>query len=294
MAVRVSTHVCGQGADQDSAHEGVLTGFTYGVVYDGHGDHDCILRLNALHERDAHGLHSGTALALLNDPHPAQRIFEYATSAKGGAMMNLACVRSDCIENYNVGDSQSWIYAIDDMGYIELVHESRAHSVGNILPGDHKRLDALAGGFSFYEKRDRKIKLLDDDTFAIESDNQVYCDFGGGLRLATTQALGHGGATGCEPDAARITRTRHTKHVCILVSDGVTQVLTRARIAQLYDIHRDNLTAVHVVNLAVRQWHKIWRVIDRNNEGHTSKTRFSASNLDDVSAVVMHVPPLVI
>ena len=289
MSVRFSSHVHGQGANQDSAHTGMLAECVYGVVYDGHGKSDCIQHLNTLHERDEKGLHSELALTILEDPRPAERVFDYAIHCSGGAVMNMVCVRPTHIDNYNVGDARSWVFTVDEAGHLDLVHESHPHSVSCIRAEERKRLDTLLGGVRFYTTCNRKITLLDDDTFAIEVGGQAYCDFGRRVRLAATQSLGHEGATGCEPDAARIMRTAHSRHLCILVSDGVTQVLTRASIAQLYELHRDALTAEHVVAAAVKQWEKTWRVIDRGNADRVSWTRFARGDWDDVSAVVMHV-----
>lgn len=290
MSVRATSDICGQGSDQDAAFYCCSEDLQYGIVYDGHGHSDCIAKLKVLHTLDAKGNHSDLASSVLVDPQPANRIFEHVMDCEGGAMMNMVCIKPQCIENYNVGDTQSWIYAINEAGEVELVHESHAHASARPAADELKRLESSVGNVAPYVTSTRSITLLDDETFALEREYQLYRDFGQGVRLATTQSLGHKGVTGCAPHTMRISRTANSRYVCILVSDGVTQVLTRAGIEQLYREHRAQFTAEHVVTRAQAQWRKTWRVIDRLAGNRPVWRKFPTSNLDDVSAVVMHVP----
>jgi serine/threonine protein phosphatase PrpC len=124
----------------------------------------------------------------------------------------------------------------------------------------------------------------------MNSEPSVYVTWPGGItKLAMTQALGHDGRTGIEPEEFRFDFESGHKYKIIAFSDGVGDMLMRENQEDIENIYRMN--CAEIVAFATSRWRQNWLSPDpKNPEVLQGPWRYSlSSHFDDVSCVVVDI-----
>ena len=282
---KTSCHVINGRKSQDRAYTGRTEQHTYNVIYDGHGNSDCINIIQRIHSDDPSDV--------ISHANPVQEMYNRTLTSVGGSTMNLFRVNigSTLIENFSIGDSSSWIWNITDNKNPSLVMVNKKH-----IPTDTDEMGRLHALRFNVPPILTKVRSSPVKKMVVRSENTIeqlnvynqIVDFqtlDHSVRgLAMTQALGHLGVTQCDGFQYRYTTVKGCTYLCMAVSDGVTDVVTLDMIRNLIIDGLMDLP-VRLCRLAKNQWMRQWEIAIRGSS-FPIVSRFPSTEWDDISACV--------
>lgn len=184
--------------------------------------------------------------------------YAYQSTSSGSTYME-AKIFSDRIETCSVGDSKIMVF-IDE----NLVYENVGHTWEN--ENEKERLK---------ERIDKKRVLLSPVSnipialtpINISCQTKYYYHFENGHIIALTQSLGHNNITGIEPERKVIQYSPENKVRVILMSDGLTDVLSTLSEYYEKDLHiLSHSSCSELASLAEYRWKQEWRYYPKNKD----------------------------
>jgi serine/threonine protein phosphatase PrpC len=214
---------------------------------DGHGTDDIYIKIK-MHEetnqlRDF--MCSANPMFHLNKSLNAKRIYK-----SSGATGIFVRIYSDKIKVQSVGDSRVAIFINGKMKYINC-----PHNMSNVK--EVERLD----GQVVLEPTTNPVPVISTKTKVVAKKG-VYIRFGKDTRLALSQALGHNGITGIEPENYELTYEPTDTVRVIVGSDGFwDQIILEGPC--LEDCEEDmsdlqNMTAEQLADKTEARWKQLW------------------------------------
>ena len=154
--------------------------------------------------------------------------------------------------------------------------------------GEEERLKKMNP--DIYSSPSKDIKIVSPDT--VEMIDTFYVNFPSGLKLATSQALGHNGETGCVPNKKTIQIVEGTTYRIVSGSDGFWQLVLTDNID---DFNILTTKPCHeLLTLAVNRWNsnewKCYNYNNNNNDDNIEPTVCGFGNCkDDVCVGIMDI-----
>lgn len=267
-----------QGTAQDERGEQ----FMCTVIFDGHGDKDCIDFLRAAGK-------NGTLLTMMGTENPCQTVFQSTQHCFGGSTMNAFRVYANRVENFNVGDSHAILYERNKLGQIVRGVECVDHSFS-----ENERIRLRQRGLQLLTTRTPDITHVVDETTiqVVAHMNQVCLQKANRITgegppcMTLSQALGHYGEMGCEPSTFYLDFLPEHSYQCVHASDGVWDVLSERdkyeRVAQA--------TCDQLMALTDQRYGQTWRVVsDVFPEYHNQTFRYHPPHVDDRSIAMVTI-----
>jgi serine/threonine protein phosphatase PrpC len=256
----------GIGSDKDTGEI-----FDWMVVYDGHGNNDCI---NAIRKMDQ--------LAHIECANPIESIAEYIINtinpkSVSGAVMSLVKIYADRIVCYSCGDSQILVLKNDKKIYMNQRHDlSNVNEKNRILQLHPENKIVSAETF----------QLIDDTN--IQMFNAGYIHFHNNTRIAPTQAIGHGGMTACIPSVEVIPITNGDRFRVIVASDGLWDMLIVNDDSSLDLPVLTKSSGNEILDYVVRRWEKEWTLCDSSNN-IICRAALPRNNYDDIALCIADI-----
>jgi serine/threonine protein phosphatase PrpC len=153
-------------------------------------------------------------------------------------------------------------------------------------PGEEQRLTTM--NTQIYASPSKDIKIVSPDT--IEMIDTYYINFPSGLQLATSQALGHHGQTGCVPNKKIIPIVEGTTYRVVSGSDGFWQLVLTDNVDDLNVL--TTKPCEELLALSVNRWNSNqWKYF--KNGPHNKPIISGFGNCkDDVCVGVMDIVPV--
>ena len=128
-------------------------------------------------------------------------------------------------------------------------------------PGEEERLKKMNP--EIYASPSKDIKIVSPDTVCMT--DTYYINFPSGLKLATSQALGHNGQTGCVPNKKIIPIIEGTTYRVVSGSDGFWQLVLTDNIDDLNIL--TTKPCEDLLALSVDRWNSNeWKYYSNNND----------------------------
>jgi serine/threonine protein phosphatase PrpC len=249
------------------------------VVFDGHGDEDCINKIREAGQ-------NGKLLEIMRTAvDPATEMFEYTNNCKGGATMNAFRVYNRLIQNFNIGDSHAIVYKIVDTKAISK-KESQDHSF------DESEIERLKTQPHFLRVGQDKNKIdithvSNDNTLQLDQLVQYVTFTSDPLKeLHMTQSLGHYGDTGCDPSFFEIDTDPAFSYRCIHGSDGIWDVLGNTdKLTRL-----PTYTCQEIMELTDKRYAQTWAITSSvYPEYDGEKYTYPADKIDDRCVAIIDI-----
>ena len=153
-------------------------------------------------------------------------------------------------------------------------------------PGEKERLTTMNS--QIYASPSKDIKIVSPDT--IEMIDTYYINFPSGLQLATSQALGHHGETGCVPNKKTIPIVNGTTYRVVSGSDGFWQLVLTDNIDDLNVL--TTKPCEELLALSVNRWNSNqWKYFMNGPDNEPTISGFGNCK-DDVCVGVMDIVPV--
>jgi len=249
------------------------------VVFDGHGDSKVINFIRSISNENMNNI--------LKLPNPIEKIANYInnhyliqnTYASTGSTMCMVKLYSNRIECINCGDSQVAVYKNGSIEYM-----SREHNYEN--EKERERLKSVA---NFVPSSN--IKMIDYNTLI-----NVYSEYiewklpGSNTMLACSQALGHRGVTGYDPEYKVIPITENDQFKVIIGSDGLWDMIMKDDIGDVNNLY--HMDAPTIVQQTTSRWLQLWNMRDVLNNKPMVQCTFSPRQCDDIGVFVADIIPI--
>lgn len=239
------------GNGQDHAVSGSVCGMMYAAVMDGHGSNKCIDFVRSVNFDE-----------VMSSPDPPIFLHELikgiGDTFKSGFTFTCARVIDDCVQVFNVGDSETHVFMNG-----EIVYHTPIHNFSN--EGELQRTSKLCEVtpvFAPFPVSSTRIENILSPVGAFHT----------GENLALSMAYGHNNMTGFNASFWEMEIHGTLRVVC--GSDGLHDMLV--------DLTG---TADTMVNEAVRRWQKNWEYFD----GKTTAIANYAGEYDDVSVAIIEI-----
>lgn len=247
---------------------------TWAMVTDGHGSDKCIsfIRTISLNE-------------FIGKLNPIETLAEHINRGAGipplelsGATACLVKVYEDKIVCINAGDSQAAVYKNGELAFMTEEHNTFNQK-------ERERLEKIPG-FSY--RHSNNIQVVSPTQ--LRGTITEYAYWPDGLKLATTQALGHNGRTGLAPDVTTI-RYEPTDAIQIVIgSDGLWDMVNKDDPEELKSF--SSMTSDQILTFATNRWKQVWDMAPAHTPDTWTKARFTESyQFDDVCAVKIDIVP---
>jgi serine/threonine protein phosphatase PrpC len=267
---------------QDQTYSGVFTDEEtqeegkWAMVTDGHGTDTCIRFLRYIDQIKLN--------KIMGSQTPVETIAKYINqNAKigkyesSGATMCLVKIYKDRIVCINCGDSQLSVYKNDEHVFLSKEHDS--FNLNEI-----KRIYRSFPGVRI--TKSKNIKIV-SETKMIGIDGE-YIDFPSGTRLMMSQALGHNGNTGYEPDYQTIPYNEGDKIKIIIGSDGFWDMILK----ESDEIQKIAAMACKdLLDFTVKRWLQDWDMYTDSKNDEYNTCRFVSHQCDDVGIVTVDIIP---
>jgi len=150
-------------------------------------------------------------------------------------------------------------------------------------PGEKERLTTMNS--QIYASPSKDIKIVSPDT--IEIIDTYYINFPSGLQLATSQALGHNGQTGCVPNKKIIPIIDGTTYRVVSGSDGFWQLVLTDNIDDFKIL--TTKPCEELLALSVNRWNSnVWKCYINGNNNEPTIAGFGNCK-DDVCVGIMDI-----
>ena len=213
--------------------------------------------------------------------------FQYQST---GATYMEAKIFKDRIETCSVGDSKIMVF-MDD----KLCYESTEHNLFN--ESEKERLQPHI---------DEHTMIVEDvptiphvlTPHNITTQTKHYYNFNHTYKIAMSQSLGHNNVSGINPERKIISYTPQNKIRVVLMSDGVTDVISSEPEYYEKDIHSLSvLPCSEIASLAEQRWKQEWHYyVKKDDETFTpfcfATPNSSRSGFDDVLVVTCDIYPI--
>jgi len=244
-------------------------------VFDGHGSSDVITFLRAI-EQDRWAI-------IMAQPSPGKYLWNIINESvllhgmkNSGSTMCVTKLFHDHAEIIIIGDSQAAVYKNG-----ELVLFTEAHYHENLA--EVHRLKQL----------DPNIRFVDSSSIRVENPTRIvnfrskYTLYPSGKTLAPTQALGHGGATGCEPTHYLVTFEKTDELKVHMASDGVWDMMMEKSPDEMREIGQ--LDADGLTRKAYDRWLQPWDMVDMITKPDFvyKNVRYTKAQGDDISVAMI-------
>jgi serine/threonine protein phosphatase PrpC len=244
-------------------------------VFDGHGSNEVITFLRAI-EQDRWAV-------IMARPCPGRYLWNIINDSvplygmkNSGSTMCVTKLFHDHAEIIIVGDSQAAVYKNG-----ELVLFTEAHYHENLA--EVHRL----------KQHDPNIRFVDSTSIRVESATRIvncrskYTLYPSGKTLAPTQALGHGGATGCEPTHYVVTFEKTDELKVLMASDGVWDMMMDNCPDEMREIGQ--LDADGLTRKAYDRWLQPWEMVDTITKPDFvyKGVRYTKAQGDDISVAMI-------
>lgn len=256
----------------------ITSGDNFMWGFDGHANNyiiNNIRDLNLNHFID----NSDPILSLANYLNENAKVPPYITS---GSTSFLAKKTDDEIIIEWVGDSQIAVFEkTENEADYKMVFMSEPDKWDK--PGEEERLKKINP--EIYSSPSKDIRIYSPDT--IEIIDTYYINFPSGLQLATSQALGHNGQTGCEPNRKTIPLEKGKTYRVVSGSDGFWQLVLTDNIDDFNIL--TTRPCEELLELSVNRWNSNeWKCYNNISQ---KKCGFGNCK-DDVCVGVMDIVPV--
>uniref|UniRef100_A0A6C0I3V2 PPM-type phosphatase domain-containing protein n=1 Tax=viral metagenome TaxID=1070528 RepID=A0A6C0I3V2_9ZZZZ len=281
-------HIDNMAKGQDWIRSGVaascsVTGrsFDWWLLTDGHGTFEVIDAIKAIPD--------DVLTMLMGAACPAKAVQEYLLvnnivsgtmiggSRSSGVTMALLRVFSDYGECIVVGDSEFRVYADD-----QIIYKTIGHSYDNPMEKERIRKDYPYA----HIQSDTRPLLLSEERITVQKAYRV--DYGSGVVLAPTQALGHNGKTGLAPEVIRFQFEPGKVYRVVAGSDGVFDM-------ELIGCEKDAAmlatgSSEEIVEFYKNRWLQLWDYMESADAVTVKqKFRWTPKQADDISCFVVTI-----
>ena len=274
---------------QDHAAHGNYTkdGITtyWSVIFDGHGSNETI-----------HIIRSADMNTIMqeNDPHlTLQKIIEEKDRSRTASGSTMVYAKLHHYQTYreleivNIGDSQAVLFING-----KWIFMTEPHTCNNGKEIARLIKDMCVPTRVPFVFRKTDIEVLSPTTLMIKKGK--YINFNNGEQLAPTQALGHKGITGLEPEVTLFRLKPTDTFQVFLYSDGVGDMLPVHGPAVIHSISFMTTagSALAMVEEAERRWEQEWLICSEENRMNFYVDSFGSNGYDDCACAIMKSIPM--
>lgn len=248
------------------------------IVFDGHGDNRVIDFIRAIPNNKMNELVSAA--------NPVESLANYINinfkyvNLTSGSTMCLVKIFSNRIECINCGDSQVAVYKNGALEYMNKEHNyknekerERLEKKVNYIPSSNIKMvecDKLISIYSEYIEWEMPIK---------------------NFKLACTQALGHNGITGYDPESVIIPLVSGDRYKVIIGSDGLWDMIMNDDEEDMKQLYSKNVD--EIMFQTTNRWLQEWNMQDLlNNNPDIIQCKFEPKHCDDVAIIVADIIPI--
>ena len=248
------------------------------IIFDGHGDNRVIEYIRSIPNKKMNKL-----ISVVN---PIENLSKYINNnviynknLSSGSTMCLAKIYSDRIECINCGDSQIAVFKNGSLEYMNKEHNFKNEK-------ERERLQDKVDYIPSYN-----IKMVDYDTLiSVYSEYVEWNSDDANLVLACTQALGHNGMTGCDPEIMVIPIVAGDRYKIIIGSDGLWDMVLVDNEMDMKELYTKD--TYEIMQQTTNRWLQEWNMQDLlNNNIDIVKSRYAPKQCDDVAIVVADIIP---
>jgi serine/threonine protein phosphatase PrpC len=261
----------GQGQDYETCEPVQWAG-----VFDGHGSNAIIREVR---NQASYAALAGNPCKALQERLCQTQTLHYESS---GSTAVFAKVYENRALVQSVGDSSA-IVLMDGVP----IWQNVEHKWSNLL--ERARLSAMDP--LIYAAKSRCTRVSAPQV--MRSEPSVYVTWPNGVtKLAMTQALGHDGITGIEPDQFSFSLQPGHHYKIIAFSDGVGDMLIKESQEEMASIYK--MSCAEIIEFATSRWRQNWFSPDPNNpEVLQGPWRYSLpEHFDDISCFVINIDPI--
>ena len=249
------------------------------IVFDGHGNSAVINFIRSIP--------NNTMNKLISVKNPVENLAKYINinlvynkNIVTGSTMCLVKIYSNRIECVNCGDSQVAIFKNGSLEYM-----NKEHNFSN-----EKERERLKDTVNYIPSNNIKMVEI-DKLISVYSEYIEWESPNGEILLACTQALGHNGITGYDPEYKTIPIIAGDKYKIIIGSDGLWDMVMVNNESDMKKLSTKN--ADELMDQTTNRWLQKWNMQDvLNNNPDIRECNFTSKQCDDVAIIVADIIPI--